>query len=51
MDIEDHIGARDIEDLVTAIVSLEIVRPENGGLEHGSHGPVTENHLVAEHFA
>ena len=40
MDAADDVGPRDVEDLVAALVALEVVEAQIVRLEHGAHRAV-----------
>jgi nucleotide-binding universal stress UspA family protein len=48
MHAPDDVGPRDVEDLVAALVALEVVEPEVGGLQHGAHRAVGDDDPLAQ---
>jgi hypothetical protein len=44
----DHVRPRHVEDLVAALVAGEVVESEIGGLEHGAHRAVGDEHPARE---
>ena len=45
------IGAGDVQDLVAALVALEVLEAGILGLEHGAHGPVSDDNTTAQCFS
>ncbi len=48
VDARDHVGPGGVEDLVAALVALEVVETEVGGLDHGAHGAVRDDHTLGQ---
>ena len=44
VDVGHHIGSSDVEDLVAALMPLEILQGGVPSLEHRAHGPVRHDH-------
>ena len=50
VDLPDHVGPGDVEDLVTPLVSLEVVHAQVVCLKHRSHRPVGDEDAGTEDF-
>jgi hypothetical protein len=48
VDLADHVGAADGEDLVAALVLLEVVEAEVEALQHRAHRTVGHDHPLAQ---
>ena len=44
----DDVGPGDVEDLVAALVALEVVEGGVGGLQHGAHGAVGDDDALGQ---
>ncbi|GAA2903495.1 hypothetical protein GCM10010517_69510 [Streptosporangium fragile] len=46
----DDVGAGDVENLVAALVTLEVVEGDVVGLKHRPHGPVGDHDTLGQDF-
>lgn len=51
VDLADHIRTGQVEDLVAALVPLELVQRQVVGLQHRAHRPVGHHHAFGQHTA